>query len=62
MATRAKPGPKAKAAQQLEEDIKRITFTVSEKLHREIKVGCAQRGTTIADEVRALLEKHYGVR
>lgn len=41
------------------ETMKRLTIDVSENLHRRIKVQCAARGTKIADEIRALLEKHF---
>jgi len=41
------------------EAMKRLTIDVSESLHTRIKVQCAQRGVKIADEVRALLERHF---
>ena len=40
--------------------MKRLTIDVSAVLHSRIKVACAQRGTIMADEIRALLEQHYG--
>jgi len=39
--------------------MKRLTIDVSTSLHRRIKVQCAERDVKIADEVRALLEKHF---
>jgi hypothetical protein len=42
------------------EQMKRLTIDVPESLHRQIKTTCAQRGTKIADEVRALLLQKYG--
>lgn len=39
--------------------MKRLTLDVSEDLHRRIKMGCAKRGTKMADEIRALLEAHF---
>ena len=39
--------------------MKRLTLDVSEDLHRKIKSGCANRGTKMADEIRALLETHF---
>jgi len=39
--------------------MKRLTIDVSEELHRRIKSGCATNGVKMADEIRALLEKHF---
>lgn len=39
--------------------MKRLTLDVSEDLHRRIKTSCANRGSKMADEIRALLEKHF---
>lgn len=41
--------------------MKRFTVDVPESLHRRIKAQCAMRGTKMADEIRALLEKHYAI-
>jgi hypothetical protein len=41
------------------EAMKRLTFDVSESLHRRIKVSCAKRGVKMADDLRELLEGHY---
>jgi hypothetical protein len=41
------------------EGTKRLTMDIPASLHRRMKVACAMRDTTIADEVRALLEQHY---
>jgi len=40
--------------------MKRLTIDVPERLHRQIKTACAQRGTKIADEVRELFLQKYG--
>ena len=42
------------------EAMKRLTIDVPASLHTRIKVQCAERGVKIADEVRALLEQHFG--
>jgi hypothetical protein len=39
--------------------MKRLTLDIPDALHRQIKTNCAQRGTKMAEEIRALLEKHY---
>jgi hypothetical protein len=41
------------------EPMKRLTIDVPESLHRRLKTSCANRGSKMADEVRALLEQHY---
>lgn len=38
---------------------KRLSVDIPAELHTRIKVICARRGTKIADEVRALLEKEF---
>ena len=38
---------------------KRLSIDIPAELHTRIKVICARRGTKIADEVRALLEKEF---
>lgn len=40
--------------------MKRLTIDVSETLHRQMKSQCAARGVKMADEVRALLARHFG--
>ena len=47
-------------AQPKKEKMKRLTFDVSESLHKLIKVACAERGTKIADELREILMEKYG--
>lgn len=42
------------------EKMKRLTIDIPASLHRKIKADCAQRETTIADEVRELLLQKYG--
>lgn len=42
------------------EPLVRLTFDVSESLHRRIKVACAQRGIKrMATELRRILEEHF---
>lgn len=41
--------------------IKRLTLDLPEGLHRAIKVSAAQEGVTMAEKLRALLLKHYGL-
>lgn len=38
---------------------KRLTFVIPLALHTRMKVACARRGTSMASELEALLEKHY---
>lgn len=47
------PGPSAK--------MKRLTLDIPEELHRVIKIAAAQEGVTMAEKLRSLLAKHYGV-
>jgi hypothetical protein len=42
--------------------MKRFTIDVPEELHRRIKRSCADRGTKMADEIRAMLEKHFPLK
>ena len=42
--------------------MKRFTIDVPEELHRRIKLACAGRGTKMADEIRAVLEKHFPLK
>lgn len=37
----------------------RFTLDVSEELHRRIKVACAERGQTIAEVMRDVLEREF---
>ncbi len=39
--------------------MKRFTIDVPESLHRRIKLQCAAQGLKMADEIRALLDKHF---
>jgi hypothetical protein len=41
------------------QEMKRFTIDVSAELHRRIKTACAERGTAMADEVRAMLEERF---
>ena len=67
----AKPSNKPAAAATAEEWVKnreegsgeptrRLTLDIPESLHRAIKVSCASRGVNMAEEIRALLDAHYG--
>jgi hypothetical protein len=40
---------------------KRLTLDLPEGLHRAIKVSAARDGVTMAEKLRALLLKHYGL-
>lgn len=66
----AKPGTKTVSSETADnwvksrdiadkESMKRLTIDIPESLHRKIKLACAGRGTTIADEVRELLVQKY---
>lgn len=50
--TPAAPEPKIK--------MKRFTIDVPISLHRKIKSSCALRNVHMADEIRDLLEEHFG--
>lgn len=39
--------------------MKRLTIDVPETLHAQIKSRCALKGVKMADEIRALLERHF---
>jgi hypothetical protein len=39
--------------------MKRLTIDIPESLHTRVKSQCAKRGAKMADEIRALLEKHF---
>jgi hypothetical protein len=43
------------------EEMKRLTIDIPASLHRRIKMVCAGRGVKMADEIRELLETHFGV-
>lgn len=36
---------------------KRLTFAIPDELHRRMKVACARRGTSMVEELEALLEE-----
>lgn len=38
---------------------KRLTFVIPAELHTRMKIACARRGTSMASELEAILEKHY---
>ena len=37
----------------------RLTLEIPFSLHRQIKMSCVERGTTIKDEILALLKQYY---
>ncbi len=39
--------------------MKRLTFDISEALHRRVKSQCAAKGVKMVDELREMLEKHF---
>ena len=51
--------PVTKVENMPAETMKRLTIDVPANLHARIKVACAQRGTKMADEIRALLEQNF---
>lgn len=42
------------------EPTRRLTLDIPERLHRAMKIRAATTGVTMLEEVRALLETHYG--
>jgi predicted DNA binding CopG/RHH family protein len=44
---------------RITEKTKRLTFDISDSLHRRIKSQCAIKGVKMADEIRELLEKNF---
>jgi len=41
------------------EPMRRFTIDVPAGLHTKIKIGCARRGTKMADAIRELLEREF---
>jgi hypothetical protein len=41
--------------------MKRLTLDLPEELHRVIKINAAKEGMTMAEKLRALLSKYYGL-
>ena len=41
-------------------EMKRLTIDIPGDLHTRIKMQCAARGRKMADEIRVLLEEHFG--
>lgn len=60
-----KPAPKPVATPEqwvenrTTESMKRLTFDISESLHRRIKSQCANNGVKMTDALRELLERHF---
>ena len=42
--------------------MKRLTLDIPESLHRAIKKKAVESGVTMAEQLRDLLEEHYGER
>jgi predicted DNA binding CopG/RHH family protein len=40
--------------------MKRLTLDIPESLHRAIKKKAVEEGETMADQLRSLLQEHYG--
>lgn len=53
---RGAPMPEPKS----QEPMKRLTIDVSVSLHKRIKSQCALKNLRMADEIRELLERHFG--
>lgn len=49
-------------ASSAREATRRLTLDLPESLHRAMKIKAATTGVTMLDEVRSLLEVHYGLR
>jgi predicted DNA binding CopG/RHH family protein len=47
-------------AEKPSEKMKRLTLDLPESLHRAIKRRAVDKGTTMIELIRTLLEKHYG--
>jgi hypothetical protein len=62
---RAEAAPAVRQLDQVEEkttkpeQTKRLTIDIPESLHKRVKSQCATQGTTIADVVRAILERKF---
>jgi hypothetical protein len=55
----AVPDPNAWVKSRTPGKKKRLTFAIPAELHLRMKVACARRGTSMVEELEALLEKHY---
>lgn len=53
-----RPAPPSSAR----EATRRLTLDLPESLHRAMKIKAATTGVTMLEEVRSLLEVHYGTR
>ncbi|MCS3789966.1 3-oxoacyl-ACP reductase-like protein [Tsukamurella ocularis] len=56
----AQPAPAAPATDPQGEPLKRLTLDIPLSLHAAIKTDCARRGVKMIDDIRPLLEAHYG--
>lgn len=50
-----------KSASSTREATRRLTLDLPESLHRAMKIRAATTGVTMLEEVRSLLEVHYGI-
>lgn len=53
-------GARQVIAEEGGEKMKRLTIDITDSLHRQIKTQCAGRGVKMADEIREVLQKHFG--
>jgi predicted DNA binding CopG/RHH family protein len=54
------PSTQEPPTEEKPEKMKRLTLDIPEWLHRAIKRKAVEEGVTMADQLRVLLEKHYG--
>lgn len=57
--TEARNVDQAEATSTKPEPMKRLTIDIPAGLHKRVKSQCANQGTTIADVVRAYLERKF---
>ncbi len=55
----APPPTAPPVVEEAAERTKRLTLDIPVSLHTRIKVGCAERGTKMVEEIREILEAHY---
>lgn len=55
----ASPDPEEWVRRRREGRFKRLTFVIPAELHTRMKLACVRRGTSMASELEALLEKAY---
>lgn len=57
--TEARNADQAEATVTKPDPMKRLTIDIPTSLHKRVKSQCANQGTTIADVVRAFLERKF---